>query len=490
MAGVTRSEAVGCCRESRYFGLAEVAYDWLLRSGYINFGCVELPNTAQPITRQKAKGGRRRTIVVVGAGMSGLGCARQLEGLIAQYGKKFTDDGERPPKVIVLEGRNRIGGRVYSHPFQKQVQGTLPSGKRCTVEMGAQIITGFEHGNPMNAIVRGQLALPYHALRDNSVLYDFDGRMVEKRRDTMVERLYNDVLERAAKYRNKLPTVRTVQGDETLIRLGQEPKETTETDSQLISSLENAGVDVTVTDGNPVSAHKSNENAAAGVVKEGGRSYQLAGSAADRPAAEAARLLGWELASGIDDTKTLNLATTIEASQYPTLGETMDEGLRQYKDMLNLSPEDLRLFNWHHANLEYANAANVNQLSLGGWDQDIGNEFEGEHTEIIGGYSQVPRGLYQLPDQLDVRFKHAVKSIRYSTTSTSPSSVPVVIHCWNGEKIEADEVVLTTPLGVLKDKALTFNPPLPDWKTDCIKRMGFGLLNKVGDVMCRSNIAS
>jgi lysine-specific histone demethylase 1 len=276
--------------------------------------------------------------------------------------------------------------------------------------------------------------------------------------------------------------VRTVQGDEQQIRLGLDPKEGTENDTQLISSLEEAGVEVTVTDGNPVSANKSNENAAAGVVKEGGRSYQLAGSS-NRPAAEAARILGWQLVNGTSPEKTIDLTPTIDASQHPTLGETMDEGLRQYTDMLELSPEDLRLFNWHHANLEYANAANVNQLSLGGWDQDIGNEFEGEHTEIIGGYSQVPRALYQLPSQLDVRFKHAVKAVRYNTTASSPSGIPIVVECHNGEKIEADELVLTTPLGVLKDQAIKFNPPLPDWKTDCIKRMGFGLLNKVCIVM-------
>jgi lysine-specific histone demethylase 1 len=483
MVGVTKHEAAGCCKDARYFSLAQVAYDWLLRNGYINFGCVELSNTARSIPRQKAKGGRRRTIVVVGAGMSGLGCARQLENLIAHYGEKFTDDGERPPKVIVLEGRNRLGGRVYSHPFKKQAKSTLPAGLRCTAEMGAQIITGFEHGNPMNAIVRGQLGLSYHALRDNSVLYDYDGRMVDKRRDLMVERLYNDVLERAAVYRNKLPTVRTVQGEEQSIRLGQEPKEVAEGDDQLISSLEDSGVEVTVTDGNHVSANKSNENAAAGVVKEGGRSYQLAGSAANRPAAEAARGHGWELANGIEATQSLDLTATIEASTHPTLGETMDEGLRQYRDMLGLTPEDLRLFNWHHANLEYANAANVNSLSLGGWDQDIGNEFEGEHTEIIGGYSQVPRGLYQLPEPLDVRFKHAVRGIRYNTIASSPNGVPIVVECQNGEKIEADEVVLTTPLGVLKEETIKFNPPLPNWKTDCIKRMGFGLLNKVIDLI-------
>ena len=47
---------------------------------------------------------------------------------------------------------------------------------------------------------------------------------------------------------------------------------------------------------------------------------------------------------------------------------------------------------------------------------------------------------------------------------------------------KADAVLCTLPLGVLKQSsppAVHFNPPLPDWKTGAIERMGFGNLNKV-----------
>jgi hypothetical protein len=478
LVGITRHEAAGCAKESRYFTLSQVAYDWLLRSGYINFGCVELSHTARSIPRSKAKGGRRKTIVVVGAGISGLGCARQLEGLIAQLGEKFTDNGERPPKIIILEGRNRIGGRIYSHPLRKQVS-SLPDGLRSTAEMGAQIVTGFEHGNPMNTIIRGQLGLRYYALKDNSILYDHDGRMVDKRRDIMIERLWNDVLERAAAYRNKLPTVRTVEGEKLSIQLGEDPKEAQGETTELLSSLEDAGVEVTVADGNPISTNATApEHSSVGVDKVGGRQYQLAGTAAKSTAAEAAKSLGFELQPNISEARTLNLSPITQESIYPTLGETMDEGIRQYQEMLGLTAEDLRLLNWHHANLEYANAANVNLLSLGGWDQDIGNEFEGEHTEIIGGYTQVPRGLWKFPVPMDVKFDHAIKSIKYRTRFTD-ADAPATIECHNGEKIDADEVVLTASLGVLKSQSIMFDPPLPEWKTSCIERMGFGLLTKV-----------
>ncbi|KAI2474914.1 Lysine-specific histone demethylase 1 [Pyrenophora tritici-repentis] len=220
---VSLEEAAGCARDKRYFGLARVAYLWLMRNGYINFGCVDVPNTVGTIAKSKAKNTTRRTIIVVGAGMSGLGCARHLEGLFAQLGDQLTDMGERPPRIIILEARPRVGGRVYSHPFLNQKDSTLPPGHRCTAEMGAQIVTGFEHGNPLNAIIRGQLAIPYHGLRDNTILYDYDGTVVEMGQDILVEKLYNDVLERAAVYRNKPAASMTVEGNRDQMNLGRDP---------------------------------------------------------------------------------------------------------------------------------------------------------------------------------------------------------------------------------------------------------------------------
>ena len=471
---VSLEEAAGCARDKRYFNLARVAYSWLMRNGYINYGCLEVPSPAAAVSHPKAKRGPSRTVIVVGAGMSGLGCARHLEGLFAQLSDSWASIGERPPKVIVLEGRPRVGGRVYSHPFHDQTGSTLPQGHRCTAEMGAQIVTGFEHGNPLNAIIRGQLGIPYHGLRDNTILYDHDGTVVDKSQDVLVEKLYNDVLERAAVYRNKPATFRTVEGDRNLIYFGREPSDN---EAATIAELEQSH--------SPLPAHATTtastteEKPSTGVEKLAGRAYQLsAGFNPNISATEAVKNMGWSLKAGAPVIQSLQLDPVAKASQYPTLGQIMDEGIRQYQSVLDLRPRDLRLLNWHHANLEYANAASVNQLSLSGWDQDIGNEFEGQHTEVIGGYQQVPRGLWQCPTKLDVRFRSVLKSVHYNMDGKGAGKA-VKVECTNGEVFEADQIVLTTPLGVLKSGSITFQPPLPDWKQDVIERMGFGLLNKV-----------
>ena len=472
---VTLEEAAGCARDKRYFGLAKVAYHWLMRNGYINFGCVDLTNTASTIPRLQAKGGPQRTILVIGAGMSGLGCARHLEGLFAQLADQWIMEGERPPRVIVLEARPRVGGRVYSHPFRNQSDSTLPAGYRCTAEMGAQIVTGFEHGNPLDAIIRGQLGIPYHGLRDNTILYDYDGTIVEPSQDLLVEKLYNDVLERASVYRNKPAMFRTVEGDRSLILFGRDPSDT---GGASIAALENSNAPLPANA--ETTASTTEEKPSSGVEKLAGRSYQLtAGVNPNVSAAEAASAMGWRLQPEASNTRSIDLDSIAKSSEYPTLGQAMDEGIRQYQKFLELTPRDLRLLNWHHANLEYANAVNVNQLSLSGWDQDIGNEFAGEHTEIIGGYQQVPRGLWQCPNKLDVRFSSPVKHIHYNNEEKRVGKA-VRVECNNGEIFAADRAVITAPLGVLKSGAITFQPPLPDWKEGVIERMGFGLLNKVG----------
>jgi lysine-specific histone demethylase 1 len=159
-----------------------------------------------------------------------------------------------------------------------------------------------------------------------------------------------------------------------------------------------------------------------------------------------------------------------------SLGTVMNSGIDQYQKFLDLKPYALRLLNWHFANLEYANAADVDKLSLRGWDQDIGNEFEGEHAQVVGGYQQVPRALWRYPDPLDVRINKAVKSIKYSAAGAQGKAT---VTCEDGQSIEADKIVFAAPLGVLKEQSIEFDPPLPQWKRDAIRRMGFGLLNKV-----------
>ena len=472
LVAVTAEEAAGCAQASRWLGLAEVAFEWLVRKGYINFGCVEIPEgTSEKRGTHKLKKLRKKTIVVVGAGMSGLGCARQLEGLFRHYRDRWSSAGDEPPHVILLEGRNRIGGRVYSHPLKAQNSIHIPRGKRCTAEMGAHIIVGFDHGNPLNILVRGQMALPFYALKNDSIIHDTDGNLVNEQRDNMVEALFNDVLDRASVYRLRVPQPLTVEGDKALIESGRDPQRE---GGPPISIVEQESPNTFPNLGN-----EEMENVPGGIDKLTGKAHMIYGSRKKEPPALTAEAMGWKLGSNVLAYQDLNLDVVAKASKSPTLGAAMDEAVKQYQFLLDLSAEDMRLLNWHYANLEYANAANVGKLSLGGWDQDTGNEFEGTHAQVVGGYQQVPRGILQCPNKLDLRTRKAVNKITYNMWSGSAASAVAKVQCEDGDVLDADHVIVTTPLGVLKDDTLAFDPPLPEWKKGPISRLGFGLLNKI-----------
>lgn len=468
MVSVSKEEALGCAKDYRWMALASFAYEWLIRNGFINFGCVEIPVPLVPPKRGRRKEGP--VVVVIGAGMSGLGCARHLEGLFNHY----RDGISTEPRVVVLEGRRRIGGRIYSHPLRSLKSSGLSPGVIPKAEMGAQIIVGFDHGNPLDQIIRGQLALPCHILRDVSTIYDIDGSPVNEVQDAMDERLYNDILFRSGFYRHKSVIPRTAEGDRELINSG---RDLSASDGLSVRQYEEARATGTIGLLKPTKRVRRGVGHKTADIKTTGPPVADLGPAEEHPAALACRRMGWELNPGVPLNEMVDLDAVVKASRFPTLGGVMDDGVKQYQRMLPLTPKDMRLINWHFANLEYANAVNVGKLSLSGWDQDMGNEFDGEHSQVIGGYQQVPYGLYSLPDRLDVRTDHTVSKISYDPTGTGQQKS--VVHCENGESIVADQIVFTGSLGVLKNHHIQFSPPLPDWKLGPIERLGFGVMNKV-----------
>lgn len=128
------------------------------------------------------------SVIVIGGGFGGLAAARALRN--ASF------------KVVVLESRNRIGGRVntdYSFGFP--------------VDMGASWLHGVCNKNPLAPVI-GKLALPlYRTSGDNSVLYDHDlesyalfdmeGHQVPQQLVTEVGEAFERVLEETKKVREE-----------------------------------------------------------------------------------------------------------------------------------------------------------------------------------------------------------------------------------------------------------------------------------------------
>lgn len=91
-----------------------------------------------------------------------------------------------------------------------------------------------------------------------------------------------------------------------------------------------------------------------------------------------------------------------------------------------------------------------------------------EDVTLEGGYRQL---IERLAIDLDIRLGNAVVEIRYDE-----NGVTIVT---DQETYQGSHVIVTVPLGVLKSNTITFNPPLPEEKTQAIKNLGFGNVEKV-----------
>ena len=86
-------------------------------------------------------------------------------------------------------------------------------------------------------------------------------------------------------------------------------------------------------------------------------------------------------------------------------------------------------------------------------------EFEGEHSQVVGGYQQVPYGLFSLPTKLDVRTNKIVSKILYDPSGMGKQNT--VVHCEDGESFVADKVVFTGSLGLAKKSRSITSFPFP-----------------------------
>ena len=116
--------------------------------------------------------------------------------------------------------------------------------------------------------------------------------------------------------------------------------------------------------------------------------------------------------------------------------------------------------------MEHEYGADLADLSLEGVDG--GSEYGGSDVLFPGGYGQI---VEVLSDGLDVRLRQAVTGIDHS-------GAHVVATTAAGARFEADRVVVTLPLGVLRNGLVSFSPPLPPAKRRAIADLKMGVLNK------------
>ncbi|XP_055076756.2 lysine-specific histone demethylase 2 isoform X3 [Misgurnus anguillicaudatus] len=140
---------------------------FMTRKGLINTG-------ALPVSRPLLPHSRHSKVLVIGAGAAGLAAARQLQNFGMQ--------------VVVLEARERIGGRVWD-----DVSLGVPVGR------GAQIVNGCVN-NPI-ALMCEQLGMRMHKLGMRCELIQEGGHITDPAVDKRMDFHFNAVLDAVSEWR-------------------------------------------------------------------------------------------------------------------------------------------------------------------------------------------------------------------------------------------------------------------------------------------------
>lgn len=147
---------------------------------------------------------------------------------------------------------------------------------------------------------------------------------------------------------------------------------------------------------------------------------------------------------------------------------SLGEAVRQILAERRLSVEDEQAVRYHlNVILREDAGEDPDKLSLKYWEDGYLVYGYGDST-LHQGYQSV---VDALAEGLDVRLGHVV-------TGIDSTAGPVRVTTDQGI-FEADKVLVTVPLGVLKAETVRFEPPLPEAKRSAIARLGFGTLNKI-----------
>ncbi len=110
----------------------------------------------------------------------------------------------------------------------------------------------------------------------------------------------------------------------------------------------------------------------------------------------------------------------------------------------------------------------------GAWDEVSARHFDAA-AEFGGGDMLFPKGFDQVTDHLATGLTIRTGAVVASVVQTGGS---VQVTLTDGEVLQADHVVVTVPLGVLKSGDIAFDPPLAAARRAAIETLGMGLLNK------------
>ncbi|XP_053352409.1 spermine oxidase-like [Clarias gariepinus] len=168
-----------------------------------------------------------------------------------------------------------------------------------------------------------------------------------------------------------------------------------------------------------------------------------------------------------------------------SLGDYLD--LSFAKSDLASSKDGSRIFEWCKRN-ECTDEATSSLYEVSAAQESEYVTLDGEFHNTLGpgGYQAILDIILKDIPSGTVLTNTAVKSIHWDLETNSHGKEgkehnhPVRVICENDLTIDADHVIVTVSLGVLKQQARTmFEPALPKPKLGAIERLGFGTVDKI-----------
>ncbi|KAK7580778.1 hypothetical protein V9T40_001407, partial [Parthenolecanium corni] len=330
--------------EAPYNGDANLVsriHAFLERHGYINFGIFK--KTKRVAEKKSCK------VIVIGAGIAGLAAAQQLQ----YFGME----------VIVLEARDRVGGRIAT--FRKG---------NFIADLGAMVLTGLG-GNPINILAK-QINTKLHKVRPKCPLYETSAgygvaQQVAKDKDEMVEKEFNRLLE-ATSYLSHHLDLNYCNGEP--VSLGQALEWVINLQEKHVKEKQILHWKTFIGFQEKFKTAQTRLLEIQESLDQLSRQYRELNSNKSRDVTQ-------EFAVRCKK-REINLL----CQEWEELKKQAEEFDAKLNDMeasppsdVYLSSRDRQVLDWHFANLEFANATPLNNLSLKHWDQDDDFEFTGSH---------------------------------------------------------------------------------------------------------------
>ena len=377
-------------------------------------------------------------VIVIGSGMSGLAAARELQ--------------QRRYDVLVVEARSRVGGRVWGAPVETV---STDENDECVVDLGGALIHGTT-GNPLSQLCV-QLGVATTDNLSDSLLLDENGWPVDPKQDEKVSQLFNEALDKTF---DQIARRKEVKNGSKRQRLSTTLDASVENDQQddmtdnfghLFDKIALEQYGSSVVDSALWTWHQANLELSCGA------SFEKLGYTWNDDEA-----YGYEGAHvSLRHSWRVVLEALVEPLQVvydcPVAGiEIVEDGKPAAPEVPPSLPQQQQPTSSPSRKSRRLQGEEANTRRSSRTSRQTQSFTVASHSNL--SYD-------------DASLQHPEKR-----KQKQPPKVRVTLQ--NGSILQADAIVCTIPLGVLKTDTIQFTLPLPDRKKEAIANLGCGLLNK------------